>query len=1208
MGEVFAALDRETGSRVALKTIRNRSGRAIFSFKKEFRALSDLVHPNLVRLDELHVHDGRWFFTMELLTGHSFLDHVGGPEETPSAPDATCTLDDSALPAGLSTVDGSRARATDLASLRDATAQLLDGLEHLHRNAHLHLDIKPSNVFVTEAGRVVLLDFGLTQRMEGGSAVPTSISGSVSYMAPEQAAGRELTPATDLYAVGAMLYEALTGRPPFVGEATQVLAQKRRGPPVPASSRVEGVPAELDAALTALLDPEPSCRPGVAALRAALRIDATPRPLETAQFVGRSKELAQLQKHLDGSGIRALCVTGEGGVGKTALVDHALARLPADTWVLAGRCHPREMQPLQAVDGIVDALGDRLLSLPAGAGEGLLPDEPTVLVRVFPTLERVGPLAERVRGGPAEIPSPEVRRRAAGQLRQLLDAVADRFRLVLFVDDLHWIDAASAAFLGELLTGEPLDAAVVATSRLAVEALPIAVWDDHVETLTLGGLASEEATELARQSWDLDDEAARALVAETGGHPLWLDELGRRRVEGGAGGLTLAAALGQRIAQLDATGSRLLETVSLAGEALDLDAVVQATGLQRGACAEGLRGLQRTRLLRARDRSGPAASEPYHDRVREAVEARLDAAPDRRDALHWQLGSALLDRAPVPMPRARLFAVLRHLNQGAQTAPPERRAMLPALGLEGARAAIAATAYSAARAFAATGIGFLAHDPWSAAFDLCFDLHLTALQATYLMGEHEAAEALFAPLAERARPEDIGRLYEVQINIQMSTGRDAAALATARAGLARLEHPVPEAPRKGRVLWELLLLRRALRGRDPDDIVALPMAESPRADAVQLLLSTAFQAGFRVDQDAMAVFIVRGMRSILEDGRTRSAPGVLGAYGLLVGVLGRDRAVPFAWSQAARALCGPDTSGSQRALVTLCCSAFVEHWVRPYSEIAEALRDGYELGLRQGDELVSYACFLLRLTAMDLAGWHAETMRAAGRQCAEDNTRREIDNWASVGVDAALYADAMRHDRGTPPAPFTSHPMAIHDEDSLAACVRHGFTARLELHLGDADRALAAIDRAAALEHQIHGSGEPVTQRFVRALIAIRIAEGSTGYRRWRMLRMLRRCLRDFRGWHADCPENHAGRLATLEAAQTWLTRGPAHAQPAFGEALSRVGGHDELVAIASALWARSLEALDPEAASLRWHEAAAAWERCGASRMASTVRSQRGR
>src|SRR5262249_41072246 len=147
-------------------------------FKREFRALADVNHPNLIGLHTLEADGGQWFFTMDLLAGTNFLSHV--------------------RPGGV--VDEGRLRA--------ALAQVVTGVMALHARGVIHRDLKPTNVLVTDEGRVVLLDFGLVVELEraGSSASSQQGAGTAEYMAPEQAAGLPVKAPADWYAVGVMLY------------------------------------------------------------------------------------------------------------------------------------------------------------------------------------------------------------------------------------------------------------------------------------------------------------------------------------------------------------------------------------------------------------------------------------------------------------------------------------------------------------------------------------------------------------------------------------------------------------------------------------------------------------------------------------------------------------------------------------------------------------------------------------------------------------------------------------------------------------------------------------------------------------------------------------------------------------------------------------------------------------------------------------------
>ena len=238
MGVVYEAFDLERQTRVALKTLSQSDPRGIYQFKNEFRALSRIHHPGLVRLHHLYVEDETWFFTMDLIDGERFDRWVrpGG------------TLDE--------------------ARLRSALRQLVQALAAIHDAGKLHRDVKSSNVLVTAAGRVVVLDLGLVAESRKGGAGQTVsewvLAGTPEYMSPEQSGGVTLDGASDFYSVGVMLFEALTGQLPFKGTLAGILFAKQSEPASLPALDASGVPADLAALCRALLAKAPEQRPTAA--------------------------------------------------------------------------------------------------------------------------------------------------------------------------------------------------------------------------------------------------------------------------------------------------------------------------------------------------------------------------------------------------------------------------------------------------------------------------------------------------------------------------------------------------------------------------------------------------------------------------------------------------------------------------------------------------------------------------------------------------------------------------------------------------------------------------------------------------------------------------------------------------------------------------------------------------------------------------------
>jgi serine/threonine protein kinase len=195
MGQVFEALDRELGRRVALKMIRqelnDETARA--RFYREARAAAAMTHPNACQLYEVSEHEGQPFLVMELLDGEPLAARLSrGP-----------------LP---------------LEEAADLFVPLMDVVSALHRQGLVHRDLKPSNVFLTSRG-VKLLDFGLARRTEHAEALtatlltsPGAMTGTMRYMAPEQITGDPVDARADIFALGVLLFEMLTGRIPFDAE------------------------------------------------------------------------------------------------------------------------------------------------------------------------------------------------------------------------------------------------------------------------------------------------------------------------------------------------------------------------------------------------------------------------------------------------------------------------------------------------------------------------------------------------------------------------------------------------------------------------------------------------------------------------------------------------------------------------------------------------------------------------------------------------------------------------------------------------------------------------------------------------------------------------------------------------------------------------------------------------------------------------------
>ncbi|HTS65716.1 MAG TPA: protein kinase [Candidatus Acidoferrales bacterium] len=674
-GVVYQVWDRRQDAVVALKTLHRSGADALFRFKQEFRALADIHHPNLVSLYEL-VSDGtQWFFTMELVAGVDFLAWVAGSEFPDSETRATQPVSDTktaTLPGTLPVGGGGEgpecarlACPSHPARVREAVCQLAEGILELHRAGKLHRDIKPSNVLVTREGRVVILDFGLVAEMEAAGHAPANPpAGTPSYIAPEVADGHPALEAADWYAVGVMLFEALTGRRPFEGTSAQIIAHKQRLDAPAPSAFAGGIPPDLESLCRDLLQRDPLRRPsGVEILRRAGAPDAErTNRFARVPFVGRELQLGLLRQAFD-SACRSLpavvLVHGPSGIGKSSLVNRFLGELAnrGGAISLKARCLERESVPYKAFDSIMDGLARYLKQLTPGVLNEIRPPDMHALTRLFPVLREVeyALSAPEKSGGIAD--PKELRQRAFAAFRDLFLRLARHRVVVLFLDDLQWGDPDSAGLLADLLQRPaPSRLLLIAVYRHEdaaagpmVQALRriAAQPGAEVSQIPLQGLSMEESEHLANEiggvGGKLGGNRAEAIARESGGNPLFITQLAEKPQTAGES-LSLDQLIQTRFSRLDDPARRLMEVVAVAGRPIEMD-MAKSAAQHHGPDYNVIAALRGGRLIRLRTGGERNEIEAYHDRIREAVCAVLP--PQVLTGCHARLAN-VLEAAPRP--------------------------------------------------------------------------------------------------------------------------------------------------------------------------------------------------------------------------------------------------------------------------------------------------------------------------------------------------------------------------------------------------------------------------------------------------------------------------------------------------------------------------------------------------------------------------------
>jgi eukaryotic-like serine/threonine-protein kinase len=238
MADVYLAEDRELGRRVALKLLNDRHAgdeQFVERFRREAQSAASLNHPNIVAIFDRRQAEGTYYIAMEFLDGRTLKELLikNGP--------------------------------TPITIAIDYARQILSALSFAHRHGIVHRDIKPHNIVVNPDGRLKVTDFGIARSGASQMTEAGSIVGTAQYLSPEQARGAPVDPRSDLYSLGIVMYEMLTGKVPFTGDAPVEIAMKHLSavPDPPSSSRDEVGP-DLDAVVMRALAKDPDHRYGSA--------------------------------------------------------------------------------------------------------------------------------------------------------------------------------------------------------------------------------------------------------------------------------------------------------------------------------------------------------------------------------------------------------------------------------------------------------------------------------------------------------------------------------------------------------------------------------------------------------------------------------------------------------------------------------------------------------------------------------------------------------------------------------------------------------------------------------------------------------------------------------------------------------------------------------------------------------------------------------
>ena len=1066
--------------------------------------------------------------------------------------------------------------------LREAFRQLVSGVRGLHRAGMLHRDLKPANALVSNTGNVVLLDFGLiaelsAKRVEG---VRSEIAGTVAYMSPEQAQGLPLTEATDWYAVGVMLFQALAGRRPFTGKPMDILQRKIHEDAPDPSFLADGIPADLKALCVRLLKRVPSERPSgdeVAAFFGGDDEEEESLPAgQSLLFVGRERHLAELGDSFQQVQAGRTVVTrvhGRSGAGKSTLIQHFLDDL-ADRHqavVLTGRCYEQESVPFKGVDSLIDAVTQYLRANPKHL-ESLPPTHITALARIFPVLNRISSIKSLSKKQVVTSDLQELRRQAFDAFRQLLLNIGSDRPLVVYLDDLQWGDLDSAALLSHLLGGdqpprmlllvayrsEYADTSVCLKELLATETRPKIQAQPATTKPTAVPIDGEDSS---RQGIDNSRHPTRPVVrpaeATQGSSTLWKElridpltasetrQLARSllrddvpQVEqmtdqivtqsGGSAYFVMELARhvnsGQDLASVAGGG---LDDVlwrhitHLSDEAQKLMHVIAVSGqpipLKNVLEAASLQGVSPRVLAKLRTERFVRSSGP-------GMQAEIEAYHDR-------IRESVVNHLDGPTRQAHHSLLAETLERSGEANPETIAGHLEgSLQLEKA-----GRFYSAAAKLALEKLAFDRAEE--------FSKHAVRLAVS---------------------DEDKVNAHERLVHYFTDMARFPEAYAQGRAGAREFGVSLPAGFVPPLFIVDFVKAKWRLRGKSMADLVNLPAMQDARLEKAVRIINACAKAAYQVRPELCVAVSTKVVNLCLKSGNTPDCAIGWMVFGSIFqgGVLG-NHPVGYDYGRLALSIVDKFQQEKQRPEVSFVVGYFGTSWMRPAPEAEELWRTTYDSGRATGDLFHTGCACAATIQSLFMRGVSLTEIWAESDRFMEFlkplNLREPIGAIRSV-------RQAIRNLRSRTLNKSTFSTDTFQEDEYVAGLAQYGsrhfahfyyVNKMLSQYLWkEYDAALVTSQISAKYLKDSPGMLHSAEHYFLTGLIQAAQVERSTGWKRFGAMRGLRSAAKRFAGWAQRCPQNFEHKSHLLAGELARLNGDGTAAAVAYNAAIRSAGEH----------------------------------------------------
>ncbi|MHB9038648.1 MAG: AAA family ATPase [Armatimonadota bacterium] len=906
----------------------------------------------------------------------------------------------------------------DMTQFLDTAVDISQALAEVHRRGIIHRDIRPQNIFLDDTLRIT----GFGASSFAPERVPSSeiAEEMFAYMSPEQT-GRMNRPAdhrTDLYSLGVVLYQMLTGTLPFESSTDPLdmvyLHFVKR--PTPPSEILPCIPPTVSEIILKLMEKTVEERYQTATgvmhdLKKCLeqwdqtggikpfalaQLDISDRLLMPQKLYGRADEINALSNAFDRvvrvGNSDIVMVAGYSGIGKTSVVKELYSSVIEQHGnFISGKFDQYKRNiPYVTIAEAFQELTRQILTQSEMRVEQWRQKLQEALGASAQLIVDLVPQMELIIGKQPPVPylaPEEAKNRFSNVFRQFVGVFAKQEHpLVLFLDDMQWVDTGSLHLLKDIITDPDMRYLLLIGAYRDNEVCPshplITTLDEISKTrtvswsITLSSLSFEDLNSMVADALQSDTESvkpfAELVYEKTGGNPFFViqflqtlygeglvwfeaDECSWKwDIDGICAKAYTDNVVDLMIRKLRQLPIKLRDTLRLAaciGNRFDADTLAIISGMSSRRTHQVLEQALEEGLIQHLE-------EMYsfvHDRIQEA--AYLLIPRKQRGSVHLAIGRLLLEHTPSEEVEEHVFEIVNQLNRAQSLIADEsERDRLAELNLLAGRKAKASVAHQSATAYFTSGLALIPQDGWQTRYHLTYGLCLELAECEYLSANIEAAEHLLTVVLENANTRiDKTAAYQVLTNLHTTLGRNAKAVETATECLDLYNIHMVQHPEWDAVILEYEDIGRNMANRQIEDLVDLPEMTDRDMQAAMLILGALIAPAYYTDQNLLLLLACKMVNTCLRYGRTDASVVAYAIFGTLLGPIFGRYQDGYRFGKMACELVDKYDLVAHKAKVYLAFGDMTSFWTRHFAMGLPYMYAGREAGIESGD--LAYASY-----------------------------------------------------------------------------------------------------------------------------------------------------------------------------------------------------------------------------------------------------------